>query len=123
MAQKTLNLYNKFKYAIRGIYRGFHREPSLRTQIFIGIGMIIFCVFDKTPPIWTAVFLTLVALVISLEMVNTAVEALLDKLHPEQDETIGFVKDCLAGAVLIASIFAVVVFDIYIYLKFSMVLN
>ena len=38
------------------------------------------------------------ALVIALELINTAIEKLLNKLHPEFDETIGLAKDISASA-------------------------
>jgi diacylglycerol kinase len=49
------------------------------------------------------------ALVIALELINTAIEKLLNKLHPEFDETIGLAKDISASAVLFASIIAVII--------------
>lgn len=49
------------------------------------------------------------AMVLGLEAVNTAIERTLDTLHPERDERIRNVKDIAAGAVLTASILAVVV--------------
>lgn len=49
------------------------------------------------------------ALVLSLELLNTALELTLDALHPEQHPAIGAAKDVAAGAVLLASLGALVV--------------
>ncbi len=72
--------------------------------------MVIFCGFllDISKFEWIAVLLCC-ALVTSLELLNTAIETLADKLHPEQDKLIGTVKDVSAGAVLVASIFAAII--------------
>ena len=43
------------------------------------------------------------------EMLNTALEVLLNHLHPDQHPAIGKAKDIAAGAVLVAAGFAVVV--------------
>ena len=59
------------------------------------------------------------ALVMSLELMNSAIEAALDRVHPEQHKEIGFAKDCLAGAVMIASCASVVVFLIYLIFYFQ----
>ena len=47
-----------------------------------------------------------ITLVIALEMINTAIEALADHLHPGIHPKIGLVKDLAAGAVLIAAVMA-----------------
>lgn len=49
------------------------------------------------------------SLVISLELVNAALERLLDHLHPDQHPVIGLAKDILAGAVLVAAFAALIV--------------
>ena len=46
----------------------------------------------------------MVSLVIAAELINTALEHLVDHLHPEQHPRIKIVKDCAAAAVLILSI-------------------
>ena len=49
------------------------------------------------------------ALVLGLELVNTALEHLADHLHPETHAEIRIAKDCAAAAVLVASAAAAVV--------------
>jgi len=44
----------------------------------------------------------------SLELTNTAIERLADKVSPEYNQQIGVIKDVMAGAVLVSSVFAVV---------------
>ena len=48
------------------------------------------------------------ALTFSLELANTAIERLADRISHEYDEKIGVVKDVMAGAVLVTSIFSIV---------------
>ncbi len=54
-------------------------------------------------------------MVLSAELFNTAIEQFADKLHPEQDDKIGRVKDLAAAAVFVTAItsvaIAVVVFS------------
>jgi diacylglycerol kinase (ATP) len=61
-----------------------------------------------TPLEW-AVLLLVIGLVISLEILNTAVEAVVDLCSPEQSELARIAKDAAAGAVLVAAITAVAV--------------
>ena len=66
----------------------------------------------------TAVEWSIVALcigsVISAEMMNTAVELLVDLVSPEFNEKAGKIKDIAAGAVLLTAIIATVV-AVYIF--------
>lgn len=48
-----------------------------------------------------------IALVISLELINTAIEALTDMISPQRSEPARIAKDCAAGAVLFSAIGAV----------------
>jgi diacylglycerol kinase (ATP) len=59
--------------------------------------------------IWVAAVTLSVGLVLALELVNSALERLIDHLHPGAAPEIAAVKDIAAGAVLLASAAAVVV--------------
>ena len=63
---------------------------------------------DLAPWEWASVLLVS-ALVIGLEVVNSAVERLADHLHPGEHPEVGLVKDMLAGAVLVAALCALLV--------------
>lgn len=62
--------------------------------------------YELTRAEWAVLLLTFGA-VMGFEAVNTALEYLADKVTRERDEHIRRCKDCAAGAVLIAAIFAV----------------
>ena len=52
---------------------------------------------------------------LAAELFNTAIESLADHLHPEQHPAIKVVKDCAAGAVLVASVAALGVAAAFVY--------
>lgn len=52
--------------------------------------------------------------VLTAELINTAVEKLVDHLHPDQHPVLKIVKDTLAGAVLVMSITAIFVFIMFL---------
>ena len=64
-------------------------------------------VFHITPVEW-CICLTLFGLVMALEMVNTAVEAVVDLVTEERKPLAKLAKDAAAGAVLIAAIMAAI---------------
>ncbi|MBX3019119.1 MAG: diacylglycerol kinase [Bdellovibrionaceae bacterium] len=116
---KGQNFGRRLGFAGRGVLAAFRREASLKVHAAAVVFLIVFCVWDQTPAPWIAVFTLAAALVISLELLNSAVEAMIDRLHPEHHPEIGFAKDALAGAVLIASLASLIVFAAYSWIRFA----
>ena len=98
-----------FHYAIRGLTRLIKTEQNagvhFMAAVLLGIGAYVF----QLTRIEAVVLFFAVALVFAIEIINTAIEKLLDIVHPESHSQIAYVKDALAGAVLIASLIALVV--------------
>ncbi len=115
MNQKNSRLRHRLRFAINGILAAFKSEASLRFQVLTSAGLMFFCILFRPSAIWCAIFAAMATLVISLELVNSAFEAVLDELHPEHNKAIGFAKDCLAGSVLVASASSVLVFVFYLF--------
>jgi diacylglycerol kinase len=98
-----------FGYAIQGMFASFREQRNLKVQILVAlitIGAGFF--FGITPTEWCFILLT-IGLVIGLEMVNTAIEGLVDLVTTERKPLAGKIKDIAAGAVLFASVIAIVV--------------
>jgi diacylglycerol kinase (ATP) len=71
--------------------------------------VVIALLILRPGPFWWALVMLASAGVLAAEMFNTALEHLVDHLHPEIHPRIGVVKDCAAAGVLIASMGAVAV--------------
>jgi diacylglycerol kinase len=99
-------------FALAGIRSAFQRESSFRVQVAAAALLVLASVVLRPAAIWMAILLLCVALVLGAELINTALEALADGLHPEDAEFVGLAKDCAAAAVLIFSLSAVVVFGL-----------
>lgn len=97
------------RHALEGIvaFVRTERNGSIQFSLFILVCVLGFW-FNIDKYEWVAILICS-ALVFCLEMVNTAVEKLLDHLHPERNEKVQFIKDVLAGSVLISSLAAAVV--------------
>ncbi|MGH2645356.1 MAG: diacylglycerol kinase family protein, partial [Chitinophagaceae bacterium] len=57
---------------------------------------------------WVGVLFA-IGLVLAAEALNTCIEKIMDRLLPDQDETVKYVKDLAAGAVLMAAIVAAII--------------
>ena len=103
------------RYASKGAYLLIFTEASIKVQFFIATAVTVLGLMvglSKTE--WILQILT-IAIVLSVEGLNTAIEKLADFVHPGYHEKIGFVKDVAAGAVFITALAAVSV-GLIIYL-------
>jgi|SRR5581483_3281779 len=103
------SLPESFINAWHGIIWGLRVGRNLRLQLAaFALIILVGIVRSFTVERW-AIILVLGAGVLSLELMNTALEVLADRLHPEEHIAIGRAKDMAAGAVLCLSVAAAVV--------------
>jgi len=97
-----------FVYAWQGIAAGAAGR-NFRVMLAAAVVVIVLGFFLNISLMeWCLVTLAM-GLVLSLELINTAGEKLVDILSPDHDLRYGMVKDILAGAVLVAALVAAVV--------------
>lgn len=102
-----MNKRNPFRDAFNGITAAYRSERNLRIHIAVTLAAIALgVVLGLTPTEWCWIALC-IALVIMAELFNTAIEACVDLISPEQHPLAGKAKDTAAGAVLVAVGFAV----------------
>ena len=115
---KGLAFRRRIGFALHGIVIAFNRERSFRTQCLAGAVILVILLLVRPAPLWWAVGALTVGLVLVAELVNTALETLVDHLHPERHPAIGAAKDIAAGAVLLASSIAVLVAVAFMFAHF-----
>jgi diacylglycerol kinase len=110
-----------FRFASQGIIHAFRADHSFRLEIILGAPVFILLAWIMRP--MTAVETILLwgsyLLILSFELINTAIERLLERLHPEEHELIGASKDIAAAAVLMALIFAFLTAAILLWSRYS----
>ena len=108
-------LFRSFKYAIRGLYHLWKREQNARIHTFAA-ALLGFAAYGfHLSRLEAAILFFAVVLVFAVEIINTAIEKLLDIVHPHSHSQIAFIKDALAGAVLISATIALVVAVLVFY--------
>lgn len=106
--QKKDPLYKSFGYAFAGIFAVVTKERNMKIHCAAVVCVVIAgLVFHITSIEW-CICLTLFGLVMALEMVNTAMEAVVDLVTEERRPLAKLAKDAAAGAVLIAAIMAAI---------------
>jgi len=101
---KNQAFHKKLFNAFSGLMFTIKTENNFRIQISIAIIVFISLLYIQPSLLWCALILLCVALVLAAELINTAIETLLDYMHPEIHPEIGKVKDIMAGMVLLLSL-------------------
>ena len=104
---KNKPFHRRLGFAFAGILHALRQENSFRTQAVVACVVLGGLFYLRPAPGWWAAIILAVVLVLAAELMNTALELLVDHLHPEQHSRIKLVKDCAAGAVLVTSIGAI----------------
>ena len=102
-------LIKSFKYAFEGIYAGLKTEKNMKIHVGIMILVIIFGIILKISKIEWIICIILFGLVISLELMNTAIENAVDLIIQEKNPKAKIAKDVAAGAVLVAAIASAII--------------
>lgn len=108
--QVASNLLVSFKYAWSGIAYAFTTQRNFRIHICIGTFAICLGLILGLPLVEIAVIALTSGLVLVMELLNTAIESVVDlTVKQTYHELAKIAKDCAAGAVLISALAAVLV--------------
>ena len=105
--KKSRSRLESFKNAFAGIRAVSAREKNFRIQIYIAVAAVIFCIIFRVTT-WHFVLVAFaIFFVLATELINTAVEAIVDLITGGRTHPLAKIaKDAAAGAVLLASVFA-----------------
>jgi diacylglycerol kinase (ATP) len=104
------NLLISFKYAWAGVRYAFLTQRNFRIHTMISVLAISLGVFLQVTGVEMSIISVTCALVMVLELLNTALESVVDlTVGHSYHELAKIAKDCAAGAVLISSIAALLV--------------
>ncbi len=102
-------MQNSFKYAFQGFKDALRSEPNFSVNLIFGVVALIFAYFFKfTNSEWAILILTIFS-VITLELVNTIVEKIVDMHGTKITEAARVIKDISACVVLLASVSALTI--------------
>lgn len=97
-----------FSYAFKGIAHSL-KQRNMKIIFTSAVLTVLAALFLKVNSNDWCILLICIGLVMSLEMMNSAIEGIVDLVSPQQNEKAGRIKDMAAGAVLIASIVSFIV--------------
>jgi diacylglycerol kinase len=114
--------YRSLTHAWRGLYNTLISSSGRNLRLELGIAVVALILayyfqFDMTKQM---IVIATALLVLGFEMVNTAIEEIVNELHPEKHPLAKAAKDAAAASVLIIALLATV---IGLYLYFPPIVN
>lgn len=107
---KSQGFNNTFKNARKGFRLVLKSEVNIRVHIVIAFLVMLLAFLLDFSALESCILLFAIALVIVSEMLNTAIEFTLDSIfHNKYSKMVGMAKDISAGAVMFASLTAVII--------------
>jgi diacylglycerol kinase (ATP) len=108
--QVASNLLVSFKYAWSGIAYAFQTQRNFRVHVCVGTLAICLGILLHLAAVEMAVIGLTCGLVLVMELLNTAIESVVDlTVKQTYHELAKIAKDCAAGAVLVSAMAAVLV--------------
>jgi len=101
-------LRDSFRAAFQGL-RSALREQTFRILCFCALPVIIFMFILELSFLEMIIVIFLITLILSLELINTQIEKILNFLQPNHDPKVKIIKDISAGAVLLACLGALII--------------
>lgn len=109
MHKKSSNFFASMGFAISGMIYSYRTQRNIRIHSFFALGVLFFTLLFSLTRIEMAILTLTVLMVITLEMVNTALETIVDMVTEEYLPLAKIAKDVAAGAVFLASLGAVLI--------------
>ena len=110
MAHLALNAKKKrgigLKHALDGMRACFRSERNFRIHIACGAAAVILGIWLRLTGMEWIMLILIIAFVLAAELLNAAIEMLLDHTRPEKHPAAKAIKDMSAAAVLVSAIAA-----------------
>lgn len=100
--------FKSFSYAFKGLVFSL-KQRNMKVIFTCAILTVLAALFLKVNSNDWCILLICIGVVISLEMMNSAIEGVVDLISPEQNEKAGRIKDMAAGAVLVTAFISLII--------------
>ena len=113
------SMLNSFNWAFEGLVHALRRERNMQIHFAIAAVVLGAALFFALSRLEVVALLVAISFVLITEMINTAVENVVDMITQEDDPRAKVAKDVSAGAVLVAAVNAIAVAYLVFYDKLT----
>lgn len=107
------------KYSAEGLRACYKSEEAFRIEIFLSVFLVPLALFLGETALESAILLLSIALVLIVELLNSAVEATIDRVGPGYHDLAKKAKDIASGAVFISLLTFLLVWAVLLLDRFS----
>lgn len=110
-----IKLYKALGYALSGLKAAFTSEVAFRLEVALAAILIPAAMWLGQGALQQAILISSVLLVLMIELINTAIETLVDRLSPDWHPLSKKAKDVASAAVLLAVVQMMVVWGLVVW--------
>lgn len=103
-------IYNATFYSLKGLKAGFKYEAAIRQELFLAIMLNIVAIFISPNLAILLLLVILPWLLFAFEIVNSAIEAVVDRISDDYHELSGRAKDLGSAAVFVLIILNIIAY-------------
>ena len=109
------NFFSSVRYSIEGFFAAVQHEPSFREDLLFALLLVPFAIILPVNAVSTALMIASLILILIVELLNSAIEWVIDYLRPEQHPLAKRIKDMASAAVFLSYINCIVVWTIMLW--------
>jgi len=102
-------LIKSFGYAGRGLAKVFKEEQNFKIEVLAAFVVILVALTIEVSLVELTVLILAIGLVLVMEVINSAVEAISDVLKPKLDNYVKRIKDIVAAGVMLSALTALAI--------------
>ncbi len=115
-AKGLSRLVKATKFSWQGFKAAFTNEQAFRQEVYLAIILIPLAIYLGDNGIERALLISVVLIILIVELVNSGIEAIADRVSTDHHELSGRAKDVGSAAVLLSLINAAVVWGLVLFL-------
>ncbi|MCK9389324.1 MAG: diacylglycerol kinase [Sulfuritalea sp.] len=108
-------IWNAFNYSLSGLRAAFLNEDAFRQECLLAVVLIPIALLLPLPGIGRALMIGSVLLVLIVELINSAIEAAIDRISLDRHQLSKRAKDLGSAAVLIALINVLITWTLVLF--------
>ena len=108
-------IFLAFGYSLKGLRSAFKHEAAFRQEVLLAVIFIRLAFILDVTQIERIILITPIVLLLILEVINSAIEAVVDRIGSEHHELAGRAKDMGSAAVLVTTVLAAMTWLLIIF--------
>jgi diacylglycerol kinase (ATP) len=117
-ARGPKQMYRALIWSLKGMRAGWQHEASFRLEVYLAIILFPLGLWIGHGGLEKAMMCGSILLVLSTELLNSAIEAIVDKVSPEFHELAGRAKDMGSAAVFLLMVNVVLCWTLVLWQRF-----